>query len=675
MNDTLTFALIGNQNCGKTTLFNQLTGSNQHVGNFPGVTVEQKSGRIKGYKNTKVVDLPGIYSLSPYTTEEIVTRDFLLDEKPDCIINIADATNLERNLYLTLQLLDLQIPMVLALNMMDEVRSSGHSIDFQQLSAALGIEVIPISAMKNQGITELIDRMMEIAKKKSKPQRLDFCSGELHQAIHAICHLIEGKALAAGVAVRFAAAKLVEGDEPMEKRLALSRSELEILQHIVERAEHNLGLDREAALIDLRYQFIEQLCARALKHPSPTNEQIRSEKIDRLLTHRYFGIPIFFLLMVLIFWITFGPLGNYFTGIFALAIDWITSSIDAQLTLYGVNQILHSLLINGVFAGVGSVLGFLPIILILFFLLSILEDTGYMARVAFMMDQFMRKVGLSGRSIVPMLMGFGCSVPAIMATRTLPGERDRKMTMLLTPFLSCSAKVPIYAIFTAAFFPEHQALVMIALYLGGVLMAVLSGLLLKSTVMKGNLMPFVLELPAYRLPNAKSVALNLYEKAKDFMTRAFTVIFLGTIVIWFLQSFDLRFNWITDSNTSILAGVGRRLAPIFAPLGFADWRAATALLTGLTAKEAVVSTLAILTGVRDVSQVSLALPQMFSPLSAFSFLVFTLLYSPCIAALAAVRREWGSWWGMAIAFLFQTGVAWLAAFFVFQIGSHTMIFF
>ncbi len=669
MSNQLTFALVGNQNCGKTTLFNQLTGSNQHVGNFPGVTVEQKSGSIKGFKNTKVVDLPGIYSLSPYTTEEIVTRDFLLDEKPDCIINIADATNLERNLYLTLQLLDLQIPMVLALNMMDEVLASGHSIDFVQLSAALGIEVIPISAMKNQGVAELIDRMLKTAEKKIKPQHLDFCSGELHKAIHAICHLIENKAEAAGVAVRFAAAKLVEGDELMEKRLALSPSELEIVQRIVEEAEHNLGLDREAALIDLRYQFIERLCARTLKHPGQTKEQIRSEKIDRLLTNRYLGIPIFFLFMILIFWITFGPIGSYFVDIFAMVIDGLTGSFDAQLTLFGANPILHSLLIDGVFAGVGSVLGFLPIILILFFLLSILEDTGYMARIAFMMDQFMRKVGLSGRSIVPMLMGFGCSVPAILATRTLPGERDRKMTMLLTPFLSCSAKVPIYAIFTAAFFPAHQALVMIVLYLGGVLMAILSGLLLKSTVMKGNLMPFVLELPAYRLPNAKSVALNLFEKAKDFMTRAFTVIFLGTIVIWFLQSFDLHFNWITDSNTSILAGLGRILAPLFAPLGFADWRAATALLTGLTAKEAVVSTLAILTGVSDVSQVSIALPQMFTPLSAFSFLVFTLLYSPCIAALAAVRREWGSWRGMVIAFLFQTGIAWLAAYLVFQVGS------
>ena len=669
MSNQLTFALVGNQNCGKTTLFNQLTGSNQHVGNFPGVTVEQKSGSIKGFKNTKVVDLPGIYSLSPYTTEEIVTRDFLLDEKPDCIINIADATNLERNLYLTLQLLDLQIPMVLALNMMDEVLASGHSIDFVQLSAALGIEVIPISAMKNQGVAELIDRMLKTAEKKIKPQHLDFCSGELHKAIHAICHLIENKAEAAGVAVRFAAAKLVEGDELMEKRLALSPSELELVQRIIEEAEHNLGLDREAALIDLRYQFIERLCARTLKHPGQTKEQIRSEKIDRLLTNRYLGIPIFFLFMILIFWITFGPIGSYFVDIFAMVIDGLTGSFDAQLTLFGANPILHSLLIDGVFAGVGSVLGFLPIILILFFLLSILEDTGYMARIAFMMDQFMRKVGLSGRSIVPMLMGFGCSVPAILATRTLPGERDRKMTMLLTPFLSCSAKVPIYAIFTAAFFPAHQALVMIVLYLGGVLMAILSGLLLKSTVMKGNLMPFVLELPAYRLPNAKSVALNLFEKAKDFMTRAFTVIFLGTIVIWFLQSFDLHFNWITDSNTSILAGLGRILAPLFAPLGFADWRAATALLTGLTAKEAVVSTLAILTGVSDVSQVSIALPQMFTPLSAFSFLVFTLLYSPCIAALAAVRREWGSWRGMVIAFLFQTGIAWLAAYLVFQVGS------
>ncbi|MCE5197077.1 MAG: ferrous iron transport protein B [Negativicutes bacterium] len=669
MSDHFTFALVGNQNCGKTTLFNQLTGSNQHVGNFPGVTVEQKSGGIKGYKKTKVVDLPGIYSLSPYTTEEIVTRDFLLDEKPDCIINIADATNLERNLYLTLQLLDLQIPMVLALNMMDEVRASGHYIDFMQLSDALGIEVIPISAMKNQGVAELIDRMMETAAKKIKPRHLDFCSGELHKAIHAICHLIESKAEAAGVAVRFAAAKLVEGDELMEKRLALTPSELEILQRIVEEAEHNLGMDREAAVIDLRYQFIEQLCARTLKHPGQTKEQIRSEKIDRLLTHRYFGIPIFFLFMILIFWITFGPIGSYFVEIFALVIDGITGSFDARLTRFVVNPILHSLLIDGVFAGVGSVLGFLPIILILFFLLSILEDTGYMARVAFMMDQFMRKVGLSGRSIVPMLMGFGCSVPAIMATRTLPGDRDRKITMLLTPFLSCSAKVPIYAIFSAAFFPAQQALVMITLYLGGVLMAILSGFLLKSTVMKGDLMPFVLELPAYRLPNAKSVAFNLYEKAKDFMTRAFTVIFLGTIVIWFLQSFDLRFNWITDSNTSILAGFGRSLAPLFAPLGFADWRAATALLAGLTAKEAVVSTLAILTGVREVSQVSVALPQIFTPLSAFSFLVFTLLYSPCIAALSAVRREWGSWRGMVIAFLYQTGIAWLAAYFVFQVGS------
>lgn len=669
VNKLKTIALIGNQNCGKTTLFNQLTGSNQHVGNFPGVTVEQKRGSILKHSDLEVVDLPGIYSLSPYTLEEIVTRDFLIQEKPDLVINIIDATNLERNLYLTLQLLDLQFPMVIALNMMDEVRGSGHFIDVEQFSSKLNVPIYPISALKNEGIDEMLKGIEGILEKGGEIPWLDYCTGEIHKAVHAIRHLIEPKAEKKGIPVRFASSKLVEGDPLMEQALELDETERDLLERIIKVAETNLNMDREAAMVEMRYQFIDNLSLQIQKKLGESKEQIRSQKIDRLLTHRHLGIPVFFLFMLGVFWFTFGPVGSFFSDAFVSVIETATAWVDSQLSILGVNTILHSLIIDGIFAGVGSVLGFLPIIIILFFLLSLLEDTGYMARVAFMMDQMMRRIGLSGRSVVPMLMGFGCSVPAIMATRTLPGERDRKMTILLTPFLSCSAKVPIYAVFTAAFFTSHRTLVMFSLYLGGVAMAVLSGWILKSTVMKGNPVPFVLELPSYRLPNAKSVGLNLYEKAKDFLTRAFTVIFIGTIVIWFLQSFDFRFNWVTNSEFSLMAEIGKKIAPLFAPLGFADWRAATALLAGITAKEAVVSTLSILTNVGETSQVASILPSLFTPLSAYSFLVFTLLYMPCVAAFAATRREWGSWRGSLAVVSYQTGVAWIMAFLVFQIGS------
>jgi ferrous iron transport protein B len=664
-----TIALIGNQNCGKTTLFNQLTGSNQHVGNFPGVTVEQKKGLVLKHNDLEVVDLPGIYSLSPYTLEEVLTRDFLIKEKPDLIINIVDATNLERNLYLTLQLLDLQFPMVIALNMMDEVRGSGHFIDIELLSKKLSIPVYPISALKNEGIDEMLIGSQDLLQKAEIVPWLDYCSGELHKAVHAIRHLIEPKAVEKGIPVRFASAKLVEGDPLMEQALGLDETEKDLLERIIHVAETNLHLDREAAMVDMRYQYIDNLSQQIQKKLGDSKEQIRSQKIDQVLTHRIFGIPIFFLFMLAVFWVTFGPVGSFFSDTFVNVIENVTSLVNVQLGNFGINAILHSLVIDGIFAGVGSVLGFLPIIIILFFLLSLLEDTGYMARVAFMMDQIMRKIGLSGRSVVPMLMGFGCSVPAIMATRTLSGERDRKMTILLTPFLSCSAKVPIYAVFTAAFFTSNRTLVMFSLYLGGVAMAMLSGWVLKSTVMQGNPVPFVLELPAYRLPNAKSVGLNLYEKGKDFLARAFTVIFLGTIVIWFLQSFDFRFNWVSNSEFSLLAEIGRKIAPLFSPLGFGDWRAATALLAGVTAKEAVVSTLSILTNVGESSELSTVLPKLFTPLSAYSFLVFTLLYMPCVAAFAATRREWGNWRGTLGVVAFQTTVAWVMSFLVFQIGS------
>ena len=657
------FALIGNQNCGKTTLFNQLTGSNQHVGNFPGVTVEKKEGTIRGTSHT-VVDLPGIYSLSPYTAEEVVTRDFLLQEKPDGIINIVDATNIERNLYLSLQLTELQIPMVLALNMMDEMTASGGSVDIPALSREVGMPAVPISASKNQGISELTARAVQTAASHTLPQRLDFCSGEVHRAIHGIAHLIEDHAAAIGMPLRFAATKLVEDDQPTIEALGLNRNELETLVHITSEMETAMGMDREAALADMRYSYIEKLAADTVHKPRETREQQRSVRIDAVLTHKYFAIPIFLLIMSLVFWLTFGVVGAFFSDLMRAGIDAVTAWADWGLTTLGINVVLHSLIIDGVFAGVGSVLSFLPTILVLFFFLSLLEDSGYMARVAFVMDKLLRKIGLSGRSFVPMLIGFGCTVPAIMASRTLSSERDRKMTIILTPFMSCSAKLLIYAVFASAFFPQHSAQVMIFLYILGMVVAVLYGLVLKNTLFRGNPVPFVMELPAYRLPAPKSIALHMWEKAKDFLHKAFTVIFVATIVIWLLQSFDIRFNLVSDSSDSILAMVGTAIAPVFAPLGFGNWMASTALITGLTAKEAVISTLAVLTGAGDPSSLVPLLGGLFSPASAISFLCFTLLYMPCVASFAAVRREYGSTVKAIAIMAAQTSIAWLVAFLI-----------
>lgn len=662
-------ALAGNQNCGKTTLFNALTGSNQHVGNFPGVTVEKKEGSIKKYKEAVLVDLPGIYSLSPYTAEEVVTRDFLVKEHPDAIINIVDTTNLERNLYLTLQMMELNIPMILALNMMDEVRASGNTIHVKKLSERLGIPVIPISASKGEGIADLLDVVVKTIKQKKPTQKLDFCQGEVHRAIHSIAHIIEDHAEAAGYPTRFAATKLVEGDEPMFKALDLDMSDIHIIDHIVEQMEENLGTDREAALADMRYTYIEALCAECVVKHQETLEQQRSEKIDRFLTHKYLGIPIFLLIMMTIFWLTFSVIGAPLQDLLSAWIDRFTAMLSNVLIAADVTPWLHSLIINGVCAGVGSVLSFLPIIVLLFFFLSLLEDSGYMARVAFVMDKLLRKIGLSGRSFVPMLIGFGCSVPAIMATRTLSSDRDRKMTIVLTPFMSCSAKLPIYGMITAAFFPNHAALVMVSLYVLGIVVAILSGLLLKNTIFQGNSVPFVMELPAYRLPDAKSVLLHMWEKGKDFLHKAFTIIFIASIVIWFLQSFDWRLNMVADSANSILASIGSIIAPAFAPIGFNDWRASTALITGFTAKESVVSTLTILTGASSDAQLSAMLTQMFSPLSAFSFLAFTILYMPCVAAFAASKRELGSMKEALLTAAYQTLVAYLAALVIFQVGS------
>lgn len=662
------FALAGNQNCGKTTLFNQLTGSNQHVGNFPGVTVERKDGAIRGHSNVTAVDLPGIYSLSPYTNEEIVTRDFLLQEHPDGIINIVDATNIERNLYLSLQLIELNLPMVIALNMMDEVRANGGTIKIDKLQEELGVPVVPISASKNEGIDELVETAVRTAKAKQRPVRQDFCSGAVHRAIHSVAHLVEDHAERAGVPPRFAATKLVEGDDPMMNALGLSDNEKDMVAHSVTEMEREMGTDREAALADMRYSFITALCQDSVVKTGESKGHRRSVAIDNVLTHKYFAIPIFLLIMMLVFWLTFGVVGSTLSDLLSALIDWITQQVSAGLTAYGINPVVHSLVINGVFAGVGSVLSFLPIIVVLFFFLSILEDSGYMARVAFVMDKLLRKIGLSGRSFVPMLIGFGCSVPAIMATRTLSSERDRKMTILLTPFMSCSAKLPIYAMFTAAFFPKHRALVMITIYLVGIVMGILSGLVLKGTVFHGKPVPFVMELPNYRFPSAKSVVLLMWDKAKDFLTRAFTVIFVATIIIWFLQTFDTRLNVVSDSANSMLANIGMWIAPVFAPLGFSDWRASTALITGFTAKEAVVSTLAVLTGTSD-SNLPTALSSLFTPAAAWSFLVFTLLYTPCVAAVNAVRREMNSVKSAAGVVLFQTGIAWIAAFAVYRIAA------
>jgi ferrous iron transport protein B len=661
------FALAGNQNCGKTTLFNQLTGSNQHVGNFPGVTVDRKSGIIKGYKDCEVVDLPGIYSIRPYTSEEIVTRDFLINEKPDGIINIVDATNIERNLYLTLQMLELNIPMVLALNMMDEVRNNGGTIDVAKLSEKLGIPVVPISAAKNEGIEELIQNIVNCSKRKITPQRKDFCQGAVHRCIHAVTHLIEDHAQLAGISARFAATKLVENDPSIFELLNLNENEKEMIEHSIIEMEKELDMDRNAALADMRYTFIEKICKDTVVKCHESKEHIRSVKIDNILTNKYLAIPLFLLIMLTIFWLTFGVIGAFLSNVFSMGIDFAISSVDKALTLYGLNSTVKSLVIDGVFAGVGSVLSFLPTIVTLFFFLSILEDSGYMARVAFVMDKLLRKIGLSGRSFVPMLIGFGCSVPAIMATRTLSSERDRRMTILLVPFMSCSAKLPIYAVFTQAFFVKQKALVMMALYLMGILVGIIVGVILNKTSFKGNPVPFVMELPNYRFPSAKSVTLLMWDKAKDFLQKAFTVIFTATIIIWFLQSFDLKFNIVTDSSESLLASIGKIIAPVFKPLGFSDWRAATALLTGFTAKEAVVSTLAVLTG-SSSSDLTLTLGALFTPLSAVSFLVFTLLYTPCVAAIATVRKELKTHHAALKIVFIQCSVAWITAFIVYNVG-------
>ena len=655
------FALAGNQNCGKTTLFNQLTGSNQHVGNFPGVTVDQKSGLVRGRKDCTVVDLPGIYSLRPYTAEEIVTRNFILNQKPDCIINIVDATNLERNLYLTLQLLTLQVPTVLARNMMDELTGNGGSVDTQLLSQLLGVPVTPICAASGEGVEELIENAVRVAEQRQKPAVYDFCpKGPVHRCIHAVCHVIEDHAQAAGIGVRFAATKLIESDEQIADELHLDQNELELIEHSVVQMEQERGLDRNAALADMRYSFIENAVAQAVVKPKESREHLRSSKLDRVLTGKYTAIPVFLGVMLLIFYLTFNVIGKFLSDLLALGIDALTGLVDRALTAYGLNPVVHSLIIDGIFEGVGGVLSFLPVIVTLFFFLSILEDTGYMARVAFVMDKLLRKIGLSGKSIVPMLIGFGCTVPAVMATRTLSSERDRTMTILLTPFMSCSAKIPIYGFFSAAFFPQHAALVMIGLYVFGILMGIVCALVLDRTAFRGRPVPFVMELPNYRFPSAKSVALLLWEKAKDFLQRAFSVIFLATIAIWFLQSFDARLNVVTASEDSLLAMIGRTIAPIFAPLGFADWRCATALISGFIAKESVVSTLQILLGGAPVTA-------LLSTTAALSFLVFTLLYTPCVAAIAAIRREVGSASRAATICLSQCCVAGLCAFAVFSI--------
>ena len=657
---TLTFALAGNQNCGKTTLFNQLTGSNQHVGNFPGVTVDRKSGAIRNNPNTEVTDLPGIYSMSPYTSEEIVTRQFIIGEKPTGIINIVDATNIERNLYLTMQLMELDTPMVLALNMMDEMRGNGGTVRINKMEAMLGIPVVPISAAKNEGVDELVDHALHVAKYQERPGRMDFCSeedhgGAVHRCIHGIIHLIEDHAEAAGIPVRFAATKLVEGDQRIEAALKLDQNEKEMIEHIIVQMEQERGLDRAAAIADMRFHFIHQLVEQTVVKPRQSKEQLRSAQIDRFLTGRYTAIPAFVGIMALVFYLTFGVIGLALQNLLEVGIDALTAAVDSTLTAWNVNAAVHSLVIDGIFTGVGSVLSFLPIIVTLFFFLSLLEDTGYMARVAFVMDKLLRRIGLSGRSIVPMLIGFGCTVPGVMATRTLPSERDRKMTILLTPFMSCSAKLPIYSLFAAAFFPEHAALVMVSLYFLGIAVGILMAILLKSSVFKGEAVPFVMELPNYRLPGLKNVVQLLWEKARDFLQRAFTVIFVATIIIWFLQSFDLRLSLTADPQQSILAWLASGIAPLFAPLGFADWRVSTALITGFMAKESVVSTLTILYGS------SAAFAAALSPAAAAPLLVFCLLYTPCIAAVASVKRELGGKWAF-IMVANQCIVAWLAAF-------------
>ena len=660
------FALAGNQNCGKTTLFNALTGSNQHVGNFPGVTVDQKAGVIKGTDH-QVVDLPGIYSIRPYTQEEIVTRDFILKSRPDAIINIVDATNIERNLYLTLQLLTLQVPTVIALNMMDELVGNGGSVDVQKMSEALGVPVVPISAAKNQGITELVDTLIDTASRRVTPKVQDFCpEGPVHRCIHAVCHIIEDHAQRINIARRFCAMKLIEGEQDFFDALELSQNEKELIEHTVIEMEHETGLDRNAALADMRYNFIEKVCGECVVKAKESREHRRSMQIDKVLTHRIFAIPLFIAIMGLVFFLTFNVVGAFLSNVMSYAIDGLTLLADRALTAYGINPVVHSLVIDGIFAGVGSVVSFLPLIVTLFFFLSILEDSGYMARVAFVMDKLLRKIGLSGRSFVPMLVGFGCSVPAIMATRTLSSNRDRKMTILLTPFMSCSAKIPIYSVFAAAFFAGHAAPVMICLYAAGILLGVCMAALLGKTAFRGQPVPFVMELPNYRFPSPRNVLQLLWEKAKDFLTRAFTVIFVATVLIWFLQTFDTRLNVVSDSADSLLALIGQWIAPIFRPLGFGDWRVATALITGFTAKEAVVSTMAVLTGT-SVADLAPRLTAMFTTGSAVSFLLFTLLYTPCMAAVATIRRELGSGLKTLGVVLMQCGVAWLVAAAVYRL--------
>ena len=660
----LTYALVGNQNCGKTTLFNQLTGSNQHVGNFPGVTVDRKDGPIKGYKNTLVTDLPGIYSMSPYSNEEIVSRNFVLDDKPEAIINIVDATNIERNLYLTMQLLEMNIPMVVALNMMDEVTGNGGTIDVNGMESMLGVPVVPISAAKNEGVDELIKHAIHIAKYQERPGRQDFCDendfgGAVHRCIHSIAHLIEDHAETAGIPVRFAASKLIEGDSLILEKLNLDKNEIETLEHVVIQMEKERGLDRSAAIADMRFSFIEKVCEKTVVKPKESKERLRSEKIDRILTGKYTAIPCFIAIMAAVFILTFNVIGAGFQKLLEMGIDALTVAVDKGLSAAGVNLALHSLVIDGIFAGVGSVLSFLPIIVTLFFFLSLMEDSGYIARVAFFMDKLLRKIGLSGRSIVPLLIGFGCTVPAVMSTRTLPSERDRKMTILLTPFMSCTAKLPIYAFFVSAFFPGKGGIVMTALYFLGIAVGILVAFIFKKTLFKGEAVPFVMELPNYRLPGIKNVAQLLWEKAKDFLQRAFTVILIATMVVWFLQSFNWHFNMVSDSSESILAAVAGFIAPVFAPLGLGDWRVVTSLISGFMAKESVVSTLEILFG----SSVSTA----FTTLSAVSLLVFSLLYTPCVAAISSIRRELGHKWAVLVV-VWQCAIAWIAAFLVRMIG-------
>ena len=665
--EVLTFALAGNQNCGKTTLFNQLTGSSQHVGNFPGVTVDRKDGTIRGKENTLVTDLPGIYSMSPYSSEEIVTRNFVLNEHPKGIINIVDATNIERNLYLTMQLMELDIPMVLALNMMDEVRENGGSILVNQMEEMLGIPVVPISAAKNEGIDELVAHALHVAKYQERPREIDYCDanedgGAVHRCLHGIMHLIEDHAKAAQIPVRFAAAKLAEGDTLILEALKLDQNEKEMLEHIVKQMETERGLDRAAAIAHMRFDFIGNVCDETVVKPRESKEHLRSVKIDKILTGKYTAIPCFIGIMGLVFFLTFGVIGAFLQNILEVSIDALGGLVDQWMGAANVNSVLRSLVMDGIFTGVGSVLSFLPIIVTLFFFLSMLEDSGYMARVAFVMDKLLRKIGLSGRSIVPMLVGFGCTVPGVMASRTLPSERDRKMTILLTPFMSCSAKLPIYAFFAAAFFPKHGALVMIALYFGGILMGILMALVFRGTLFKGNAVPFVMELPNYRMPGAKNVGHLLWDKAKDFLQRAFTVIFMATLVIWFLQTFDGHLNIVSDSQESILATVASVIAPVFAPMGFGDWRISTALITGFMAKESVVSTLSVLFGQ------TAALLGCITPVSAASLLVFCLLYTPCVAAIASIKRELGSKWAVGVV-IGQCVIAWVAAFVVYLVGS------